>query len=69
MYPFRRRQSQMGQPRTTTITKIVPIQAQAVPDGTTKDSHYYKTLMAGMKKDFEAELEKVKGHFLKEKSR
>ena len=34
-----------------------------------KDSTYYKTLLAGMKKDFTAELEKIKGHLTKERFR
>lgn len=34
-----------------------------------KDSTYYKTLLAGMKKDFNAELEKIKSHLTKERLR
>ena len=34
-----------------------------------KDSNYYKTLMAGMKNEFAAELEKVKAHVKREKTR
>ncbi|XP_078326004.1 uncharacterized protein LOC111127427 isoform X2 [Crassostrea virginica] len=34
-----------------------------------KDSTYYKTLLAGMKRDFTAELEKIKGHLTKERFR
>ncbi|XP_062622135.1 uncharacterized protein LOC134283651 [Saccostrea cucullata] len=34
-----------------------------------KDSTYYKTLLAGMKRDFNAELEKIKGHLVKERLR
>jgi len=34
-----------------------------------RDSSYYKTLMAGMKKEYETELEKVKQHMKREKNR
>lgn len=34
-----------------------------------KDSTYYKTLLAGTKKDFNAELEKIKSHLTKERLR
>ena len=37
--------------------------------GPDKDVNYYKTLMAGMKKEFEAEIEKVRSHVRKEKTR
>ncbi|XP_060593485.1 uncharacterized protein LOC132747964 [Ruditapes philippinarum] len=59
-----------AQERPTTNVPEPPVAEQVkLPDGQDKDVSYVKTLMTGMKKDFEAELEKVKSHVKKEKAR
>ncbi|KAL4217158.1 hypothetical protein ACF0H5_023612 [Mactra antiquata] len=46
--------------------EIPPPPPELPPD---KEGNYYKTLMAGMKRDFEIEMEKVKSHVRKESKR
>ena len=48
---------------------LVWIDLYQIVDTGDKDSTYYKTLLAGMKRDFTAELEKIKGHLTKERFR
>ncbi|KAL5006066.1 hypothetical protein ScPMuIL_017224 [Solemya velum] len=38
-------------------------------EGSDKDANYYRTLLAGMKKDFAAEMDKLKSHLKREKQR
>ncbi|XP_053386255.1 restin homolog isoform X2 [Mercenaria mercenaria] len=53
----------------TPVVEPPVIDIRRALDMADKDVNYYKTLMSGMKKEFEVEMEKVKSHVRKEKTR